>query len=89
MSGMGQVARADASYFLEGSYFYVALEVVLCYDYLLTFTQEVEHVWHQRVTGANIIFMVNRYASLIFINIPQLQSHCPGINLVRGVMFSW
>ena len=37
---------------------------VFIYDYVLTFVQEVQLIWHRRITGATVLFVLNRYAIL-------------------------
>ncbi len=36
------------------------------YDYIITFGQEVELFWTNRLTGATVLFFANRYISLLF-----------------------
>ncbi|TFK84135.1 hypothetical protein K466DRAFT_589157 [Polyporus arcularius HHB13444] len=40
--------------------------VFLMYDYVITFGQEVELFWTNRLTGATVLFFANRYISLLF-----------------------
>ncbi|KAF9040758.1 hypothetical protein BJ165DRAFT_1491939 [Panaeolus papilionaceus] len=44
-------------------YFQVAATVMLFYDHMLTFSDEVERVWKQRFTGASLLFYINRYVT--------------------------
>ncbi|KAF8802152.1 hypothetical protein BYT27DRAFT_7197232 [Phlegmacium glaucopus] len=44
-------------------YFQMAGFVMLIYDHMLTFPDEVERIWKQKITGASILFLINRYLS--------------------------
>ncbi|KAF8815776.1 hypothetical protein BYT27DRAFT_6655343 [Phlegmacium glaucopus] len=44
-----------------GLYFQIAGFVMLIYDHMLTFSDEVERIWKQKITGASILFLMNRY----------------------------
>ncbi|KAF9029595.1 hypothetical protein BJ165DRAFT_1520378 [Panaeolus papilionaceus] len=48
-----------------GKYFQIAAVIVLIYDHLLTFSEEfVERIWKQKLSGASILFLLNRYGNL-------------------------
>ena len=38
--------------------------MILIYDQLITLSDEVEHVWKRKWTGATLLFFLNRYATL-------------------------
>ena len=40
---------------------------VFIYDYVLTFVQEVQLIWHRRITGATVLFVLNRYLTLMIV----------------------
>ncbi|KAF9458920.1 hypothetical protein BDZ94DRAFT_1312825 [Collybia nuda] len=44
-----------------GKYFQVAAYVILIYDHALTFSDEVERIWKQKISGAAVLFLINRY----------------------------
>ena len=52
----------------------------IVYEYILTFTQEVELLWRRKFTGATLLFLVNRYLLLAYFGqhfidqIPALQT---------------
>jgi len=46
-----------------GLYFQIAAFVMLIYDHFLTFSDEVERIWKQKITGASILFFINRYVT--------------------------
>ncbi|RDB18705.1 hypothetical protein Hypma_014732 [Hypsizygus marmoreus] len=50
-----------AQHLLAGKYFQLAAYVVLIFDHILTFSEEVERIWKRRITGAAILFLINRY----------------------------
>ncbi|TFK33632.1 hypothetical protein BDQ12DRAFT_766263 [Crucibulum laeve] len=57
-------ALATAALHLRAAkYFQIASFVMLLYDHALTFSEEVERVWKQRITGASVLFLINRYAT--------------------------
>jgi len=47
------------------NYVVVAFVMALLYDYLLTFGEEVEFVWQQRMSLGKILFLLNRYIPMI------------------------
>lgn len=51
---------ADTAAFLE-----LAASALYCYDYVLTFSQEVRCIWQRRFSGASLLFVLNRYAVLV------------------------
>ena len=42
------------------------LLALLFYDYVLTFPAEVRCIWNRKITGASLLFFVNRYCFLVF-----------------------
>ncbi|KAJ7749812.1 hypothetical protein DFH07DRAFT_552443 [Mycena maculata] len=50
-------------------YLAVAALCVLLYDYLICFPQEVELMWRSRIGVAKIVYLWNRYFSLIAIGL--------------------
>ena len=52
----------------------------IAYEYVLTFTQEVELFWRRKFTGATLLFLLNRYFLLAYYGqhfidqIPALQT---------------
>ena len=43
---------------------YLFGEVLVLYEYCVTFTEEVELFWNNKVTGATVLFLGNRYMSM-------------------------
>ncbi|TFK35106.1 hypothetical protein BDQ12DRAFT_635344, partial [Crucibulum laeve] len=57
-------ALAEAALHLNaGKYFQLAGFVMLLYDHILTFSDEVERIWKQKITGASVLFLINRYVT--------------------------
>ena len=52
---------------------YAALVI---YEYLVTFTTEVQLFWMRELTGASILFFINRYLMLLYI-MSQLWGYSP------------
>lgn len=42
-------------------YFQLASFVMLIYDHMLTFDQEIERIWKRPPSGATVLFLINRY----------------------------
>ena len=40
--------------------------VLMMYEYLVTFSTEVQLFWAGEVTGASVIFFINRYMQLVY-----------------------
>lgn len=40
------------------------IEVLVIYDWLLTFSDEIRLIWRLRLTGAKLLFVLNRYIFL-------------------------
>ena len=40
---------------------------VFIYDYVLTFAQEVQLIWGRKITGASVLFWLNRYLTLALV----------------------
>ncbi|KAI0925423.1 hypothetical protein AcV7_005675 [Taiwanofungus camphoratus] len=49
-----------------GLYFLTAIQVLYFYEYMVALSREVEHVWSHKATGANILFLLNRYLSFVY-----------------------
>ncbi|KAF7776826.1 hypothetical protein Agabi119p4_5219 [Agaricus bisporus var. burnettii] len=76
----GAVERI-AFHLLIGKYFQLGGFVMLVYDHFLTFPQEVERIWKQRFTVASILFLINRYVTILqFIILLLGECYCTSIN---------
>ncbi|KAF9457304.1 hypothetical protein BDZ94DRAFT_1326365, partial [Collybia nuda] len=63
-----QILENAARHLQAWKYFQIAACVVLVYDHILTFSEEVERVWKKKITGVSILFLINRYVTpLLFI----------------------
>lgn len=47
------------------SYLHLIGVSILYYDYFLTFSDEVSHIWHRPKSGASYLFLLNRYFTLL------------------------
>ncbi|KAH9949064.1 hypothetical protein B0H21DRAFT_730400 [Amylocystis lapponica] len=65
MSNANAAAIALAKTIQLGNYCSVATLALYLLEYLVTLDQEIELVWSRKLTGANIIFLLNRYLVLI------------------------
>lgn len=48
-----------------GGFFALATSALCFYEYMITFSEEVRCVWRRRVSGASVLFLVNRYTMLV------------------------
>jgi len=63
---MSQVSDIQfASDILIANYAAVAFVMILLYDYVLTFGEEVEFIWKQKISVGSILFLFNRYMPMI------------------------
>lgn len=69
----------------------VSSTALLVWDYILTFDQEVEHIWRGSFSGAKLLYFLNRYAYLgeVFFDIlltlgPQHLVGCRLLNVCLG-----
>ncbi|KDR76722.1 hypothetical protein GALMADRAFT_21534, partial [Galerina marginata CBS 339.88] len=44
-----------------GKYFQLASFVMMVYDHMITFSEEVEQIWRRPFTGVSWLFLINRY----------------------------
>ncbi|KAI0659907.1 hypothetical protein C8Q70DRAFT_1053716 [Cubamyces menziesii] len=55
---------SDVYYFTVDNICEVAGIALLTYDYLLTFSGEIQFVWSRKFSGATVVFVLNRYVTL-------------------------
>ncbi|KAH9931753.1 hypothetical protein B0H21DRAFT_761027 [Amylocystis lapponica] len=60
---MGVVSMLSLTFSLCATLFY--------YEYLITISQEVKLIWGRKITGVTVLFMLNRYLSLLYLAIYQ------------------
>lgn len=41
------------------------MSVLVAYDCIITFDREVEAIWSRKMTGASVLFVVNRYLAIL------------------------
>ena len=63
LSGAGEI---QASYLKAHRMTCQTLLVLLLYDYFLTFALELQYIWHGKPNIIKILFIMNRYSSLMF-----------------------
>ncbi|RDB19736.1 hypothetical protein Hypma_013174 [Hypsizygus marmoreus] len=66
-----------AQHLNAGKYFQLAAYVVLIFDHILTFSEEVEKIWKRKITGAAILFLINRYGTPLAVIIIIEAYHDP------------
>ena len=69
---------------------------LVIYEYLVTFSTEVQLFWAGEVTGASVLFFVNRYMLLVYalLTLSQLSPtiHTVSVSLIKFARFdhnSW
>jgi len=72
-----------ARHLLADKYFQLAAFVMLIYDHMLTFDLEVDRIWKQKLSGASILFLINRYVTPIQFIVILLAFHDPDL-MSRG-----
>ncbi|KAF8056638.1 hypothetical protein FPV67DRAFT_1729865 [Lyophyllum atratum] len=63
MAPDANVLAVAAEHLRAGKYFQVASFVILIFDHMLTFSEEVERIWKPKVSGATVLFLINRYVT--------------------------
>ncbi|KAI9571176.1 hypothetical protein HD554DRAFT_2079174 [Boletus coccyginus] len=56
--------QAELESILTTDYLPVIIIAVVVYDYILTFSREVNHVWHRPWTRVSTLFVIIRYIGL-------------------------
>ena len=44
----------------------IGIAALTFYDYILSFTQEVQCIWHRKFSWITVLFIVNRYLFLVY-----------------------
>ncbi|KAG2035325.1 hypothetical protein BDR03DRAFT_1093229, partial [Suillus americanus] len=76
------------------SYFVVAAFVALTYDWALTFAQEVELIWRQRLSLMSVLYLGVRYLGILFAGLSILDSvptipQTDTVSLIMYLVFNW
>ncbi|KAG9080824.1 hypothetical protein FRC06_006122 [Ceratobasidium sp. 370] len=66
-----------AFHLLAAKYFMLASFVILVYDHILTFSDEVDRVWQREWTGATWLFTLNRYLTELQFIVNLVSFHDP------------
>ncbi|PAV16556.1 hypothetical protein PNOK_0817600 [Pyrrhoderma noxium] len=67
----------------------LASSSIIVMDYLITFDQEVEHIWFSRWTAAKFLFFLNRYYTLFVVVFNNFALFSPNLtSKVRDTTFS-
>ncbi|GJE85320.1 hypothetical protein PsYK624_013990 [Phanerochaete sordida] len=81
MASCGAVDPVTVSEFFSSEYTQTAASALVCYEYLITFSDEVNTVWGQKLTPVSLLLVSIRYTILtetIFILLPaaaELQAY--------------
>ena len=59
------------------SHSYITALALIFFEYLLTFDQEVKLFWRKRLTGAGVLFLANRYTTIIYTSYLMLMNLVP------------
>ena len=60
--------------------------VLVIYDYILTFSQEFNVIWSSELSGATILFLINRYFSLLLFVSATLGTLVPSQSYTVGIL---
>lgn len=71
------LARA-AAHLLAAKYFMLASFVMLVYEHMITFSDEVDRIWQREWTGATWLFALNRYLTELQFIVNLVSFHHPG-----------
>ncbi|KAI0325606.1 hypothetical protein GY45DRAFT_1260568 [Cubamyces sp. BRFM 1775] len=73
---------ANRSFFFISNCALFAEAALIFHEYFITFDSEVRLIWRRRITGASVLFFLNRYI-MIFDNVITLASYPARTDLVR------
>ncbi|PPR07697.1 hypothetical protein CVT24_003195 [Panaeolus cyanescens] len=62
---MSSDIAAAGQHLAAGKYFQGGAYAMLVYDHVLTLDEEVESIWKQKFSAATILFLLNRYGTLL------------------------
>ncbi|CCM06021.1 uncharacterized protein FIBRA_08265 [Fibroporia radiculosa] len=65
-AGYLALVETDFNNMLLANFCTVAAMMLLLYDYILTFAQEIQCIWRRKFSGATVLFFLNRYLSIIY-----------------------
>lgn len=76
----------------DGGFLALSASALCCYEHVITLADEVRCIWRRRVSGATILFLVNRYAILVLsvasiVNIVRWEDG-PGAYVSQGKICS-
>ena len=57
--------------------------VLIAYEIAITFDREVELIWQKKIGNASVLFLVNRYLSLVVNSMYSPYPGSPGTQTVR------
>ncbi|KAI0357260.1 hypothetical protein OH77DRAFT_1435943 [Trametes cingulata] len=78
-SGAQQIIANHAFFFIEDCANF-AQAALIFYEYFITFASEIRLIWRRKITGASVIFFLNRYI-MVFQNGITVASYWPLPNL--------
>ncbi|KAI0786304.1 hypothetical protein C8Q75DRAFT_773254 [Abortiporus biennis] len=71
------------------NFFQVSSDVLVMYDIMISFDQEVQRIWSQRWTGAKILFLINRYSAAARFFTGALTSWAPDTPHRCSISYDW
>ncbi|KAM5541401.1 hypothetical protein V8D89_004955 [Ganoderma adspersum] len=78
---------SESAYRVDISQVLLSAITLVIYEYLVTFTTEVQLFWARELTGASILFFINRYLMLLYI-MAELWGYSP-LTATVSVAFHW
>ncbi|OSD04337.1 hypothetical protein PYCCODRAFT_1466298 [Trametes coccinea BRFM310] len=64
----------------------IAAFALIFYEYIITINREVAFIWNRKLTGATILFVLNRYLALLKYPIYIVGLHCKAINILAMLL---
>ncbi|KAF8991759.1 hypothetical protein BDQ17DRAFT_1332706 [Cyathus striatus] len=70
---------------LAAKWYYVGVCTLLAYDYLLTFSREVEEIWEKKKGIIFCFFITNRYVPMAFCVVTLFGEYFPNLTVVHSI----
>ena len=61
---------------------------MVIYDWLLTFADEIHYIWNRKLTGAKVLFLVNRYIFMALVGTVVIVDFMSGESNIVSIHIS-
>ncbi|KAG9081033.1 hypothetical protein FRC06_005889 [Ceratobasidium sp. 370] len=88
---MGALREIEVELFhvTVSQYLFIAGACVLVYDHILTFPDEVEYIWKQKLSTVSIMFLVNRYITPLAVALDLYDKGGRASVISHSFCFGW